>query len=144
MQEWKKHNDNKMSNNHHTIRGWLLRVWVQAFCFTNSRGPLCTWSQGAIIKCLCLKVQESFFATNKLWCLGSASRYFPRFPKCGSGKIGCVTGSYMIQVLSIGTSVSRIGFYGSNQEKLWWLTHIESLRLASQFVLILERVHLII
>jgi hypothetical protein len=30
--------------------------------------------------------------------------------------------------MSIGTSVSRIGFYGSNQEKLWWLTHIESLR----------------
>jgi hypothetical protein len=50
----------------------------------------------------------------------------------------------MIQVMSIGTSVSRIGFYGSNQEKLWWLTHIESLRLASQFVLILGRVYLII
>ncbi|CAK9229533.1 unnamed protein product [Sphagnum troendelagicum] len=33
----------------------------------------------------------------------------------------------MIQVMSIGTSVSRIGFYGSNQEKLWWLTHVESL-----------------
>jgi hypothetical protein len=93
MQEWKQHYDNKMSNNHHTIRGWLLRVCVQASCFTNSWGPLCTWSQCAIIKCLCLKVQQSFFATNKLWCLGSASLYFPRFPNCGSGKIGCVTGS---------------------------------------------------
>jgi hypothetical protein len=50
----------------------------------------------------------------------------------------------MKQVMSIATSVSRLGCYGSNQEKLWWLTQIESLRLASQFVLILERLHLII
>ncbi|KAH8961512.1 hypothetical protein BDL97_05G054500 [Sphagnum fallax] len=30
-------------------------------------------------------------------------------------------------VMSVGTSVSRIGFYGRSQEKLWCLTHIESL-----------------
>jgi hypothetical protein len=50
----------------------------------------------------------------------------------------------MESVMSVGTSVSRIGFYGRNQEKLWCLTHIESLRLTSQCVSILERVYVII
>jgi hypothetical protein len=34
--------------------------------------------------CWCLKVQQSFLATNNLWCLGCASHSFPCFPKWGS------------------------------------------------------------
>jgi hypothetical protein len=74
----------------------------------------------AIIKCLCLKVQQSFFTTNKLydvWVLQVA--IFPISQSLVVAKLVVLTGSYMIQVMSIGTSVSRIGFYGSNQEKLW-------------------------
>ena len=38
----------------------------------------------------------------------------------------------LVQVMGVGTSVGRIGFYGPSYEKLWSLTHIETLRQVSR------------
>lgn len=35
----------------------------------------------------------------------------------------------MDSVMSVGTSVAKIGFYGKNCERLWCQTHIETLRI---------------
>lgn len=35
---------------------------------------------------------------------------------------------HSMQVMSVGISVAKVGFYGRNYERLWCQTHIETVR----------------